>query len=156
MKKFRSVIVLFVLLMMAIIQTNVKAESIHAKLSSLADTTKIFPDTSTWVLTKILGTKSTKQHTGAKIFVMIDASQKKVSGYTACNFIKGSIFIKDSTISIKSVTGGDRICDEHTMEVEKIFLAIFQKSTSWKIVNNMLYLYDEGTLMLEFKSASEK
>ena len=67
MKELKLVIVAFALIIMAMLQSNIEAAPTKADYSPLADsaTIKVFPDTSTWVLTKILGTKSTKQHTGA-------------------------------------------------------------------------------------------
>ncbi len=116
---------------------------------------KAFPDTSTWVLSKIHGSKS-KQHAGNKLFIHINMTEKKVSGYTSCNFIRGSVSVKDTVISITEITLGKRVCDEATSEMEMDFVKTIEKATSWKVSEGILSLYDRGILIMEFKSAGRK
>lgn len=150
MKEFRIIIPVIVLLVLGILKMNLEAASLSTNSST------IFPDTINWVLTKIPENKTMKQHTGAKVFIRINTTKKMLSGYTSCNSIKSKVVLQDSTISITEVVAGNRVCDERTMGMEKLFRKIIQKSTSWKIVNNMLYLYENGNLLLEFKSENGK
>jgi heat shock protein HslJ len=156
MKAFKVVITVIVLLILVVIKTKIEAAPIPAISATIDSTSKaIFPDT-IWVLVKVPENKAMKQHTGAKVFIRINTTKKMISGYTSCNSIKGKVMIKDSTISFSDLVGGERVCDERTMEMEKLFKVILQKSNSWKSSDNMLYLYENGTLILEFKMENEK
>jgi heat shock protein HslJ len=139
-------IILLTALFIAIISANVFAEG--PKL------TEAFPDTSTWILVRMGGAKA-KQQTGNKIFITVDKKEQKVSGYTSCNFIRGQVSMKDSTISFPELSFGKRVCDEATTDLEKQLLENFQKANSWAIKDNILYLYDKGILILEFKTTGK-
>jgi heat shock protein HslJ len=157
MKAFKVIITVIVFLILVVFKTKIEAAPILAISTTIDSTSKtLFPDTTNWVLVKVPENKTMKQHTGAKVFIRINTTKNTVSGYTSCNSIKGKVMIKDSTILFTEVVGGERVCDERTMEMEKLFKVILQKSNSWKISDNMLYLYENSTLILEFKMENEK
>ncbi len=126
-----------------------------AEVLNLPSATEAFPDTSTWILVRIGGTKA-KQHTGTKVFITVDKKEQKVSGYTSCNYIRTLISLKDSTIKFSDITLGKRVCDDATAELEKTLQDSLQKCTHWKIEENILYLFDKGFLILEFKNPTSK
>lgn len=128
--------------------TDLFAEDKNQKL------TEAFPDTSTWILVRIGGAKA-KQHTGNKVFITIDKKEQKISGYTSCNFIRGQVSLKDTIIAFPDLMFGKRICDDAVSELEKQLLENLQKTSSWTIKENMLYLYDKGVLILEFKTVAK-
>ncbi len=152
MKKVKIILVL--LLALIFIQTKSQAESV-IKLEECQVQTGSFPDTSTWVLTKIHGSKS-KQHAGNKLFIHINTTEKKISGYTSCNFIRGQVSLKDTVIAISAITLGKRECDAATSEMEVDFVQTIEKATSWKVTEGILYLYKKGILIMEFKGANGK
>jgi heat shock protein HslJ len=161
MKKIKILTSAFLLLFVVVlIQTKSEADpKLKNKNSTFKiqdSVTSVFPDSSRWILTKMVGLKSKKQHTGMKTFIVIKKLKQKIAGYSSCNSLKGKVIIQDSTISISGILPGDRVCDDKTVEREKLFREILQKSTTWKINGNMLYLYENGKLILEFTSASEK
>ncbi len=114
-----------------------------------------FPDTSTWILNRIGGIKA-KQHTGSRVFITVDKADKKMSGYTSCNYIHGQVSIKDTLLSFKELSLGKRECDEATAAMEKELLDMLQKTDSWSIIGNELYLFTKRELILEFKQAEGK
>jgi heat shock protein HslJ len=132
--------------------TTIFAESINVIQENAAVS---FPDTSTWVLTRIGGSKA-KQHTGSKVFIAINKQDEKVSGYTSCNTFRGKMIVQDTSITFSGVINGKRVCDEATTLMEKKFFDTLQKTTSWKIEGTILHLYEKGILILEFKNASGK
>jgi heat shock protein HslJ len=152
MKKVK--IILVVLLALIFIETKSQAKSL-IKLKECTIQAGSFPDTSTWVLTKIHGSKS-KQHAGNKLFIHINTTEKKISGYTSCNFIRGQVSVKDTAIAISAITLGKRECDAATSEMEVDFVQTIERAASWKVVEGILYLYDKGILIMEFKTATGK
>lgn len=144
--KFNLLIIIFTV----IIAGNLLAEPLIEKPQPGVE---VFPDTSTWILTRIGGTKA-KQHTGSKVFITIEKKEKKISGYTSCNFIRGQVTLKDTTISFPELTFGKRECDQATTDLEKQLLETLQQATFWKIEENVLFLFHKGELILEFKNAN--
>jgi heat shock protein HslJ len=158
MKKIK--IVLIALLALILIQIKSSTASVVHKGQESFEQTVVsaaysLPDTSTWVLSKIHGSKS-KQHAGNKLFIHINTAEKKISGYTSCNFIRGKVSVKDTVISIAEITLGKRVCDEATSVMEMDFVKTIEKATSWKVSEGILYLYDKGILIMEFKTAGGK
>jgi heat shock protein HslJ len=158
MKEFK--IILLTLFLGTLIQTNTSAKETKknpdASNASSLEQGPAFPDSSSWILTRIVGIKTKKMHIANKAFILIQKSDQKLSGFTSCNFIKGIVTIQDSTISFTGVSPCKKQCDEATNMMEKIFRETLQKSNSWKIADNKLYLYENGSLILEFKSAIGK
>jgi heat shock protein HslJ len=114
------------------------------------------PDTSSWVLTRITGSK-VKQPTGRKVFLAINKAEEKLSGYTSCNFIKGKIaFTAATQLSVSEVLIGNRLCDEATSELELALVEALSKVTSWKIEDGKLFLYQNTELVLELKASHIK
>ena len=157
MKKIKMV--MLTLFLGALIQINLSAKETETdENSSKASKTdgSIFPDSSSWILVKIIGVKEKKMHIAHKAFILIKKDEKKLSGYTSCNFIKGVVSIKDSSISFSEISPLKKDCDEATSNMERLFRETLAKSTSWKISDHKLFLYDKGNLILEFKAPSEK
>lgn len=130
---------------------------LHAQAQNFnTSSTEVFPDTSSWVLVRMVGAKAKKQHVGNKTFIVLDKREQKISGYTSCNTFKGKSTLKDSTISIVEITIGKRVCDDLTSEMELQLKDFLEKSTTWKITNQTLYFYEKGVLIMEFKAAIER
>ena len=111
----------------------------------------IFPDSSAWILTKIVGVKSKKMTIGAKAFIIINKKTLKLMGYTSCNFLIGAVSFQDSTgIGFSAFSPLKRSCDTKTDKLEVLFRETLSKTTSWKIENNLLFLYANGAVILEF------
>ncbi len=144
-----KLIMIFAFLLGMLGTTTLKAKDGASRELSMAET---FPDTSTWVLSRIGGSKA-RQHTGSKVFITIDKKDSKVSGYTTCNYVRGQFAVGDTVISFSGLTLGKRVCDEATTELEKKLQEALAQANSWKIESNMLLLYDKGVLILEFKNA---
>ena len=150
----RNRIVLMVLFSIVFAQLDVlgaRLEKATAKFTIDVNGTISFPDSSAWILTKIAGVKPKKMTIGSKSFIIINKKEQKLSGYTSCNFINGKVDFKDSSsITITGIPPVKRSCDKVTDKMELLFIDKLHKTTSWKIVGNILYFYENGTVILEF------
>ncbi len=152
----KSKILILVLVSLALIQLNasrVNAKKVDSILNCSVPTNSSlsFPDSSAWILKKIVGVKSKKMTIGNKAFIIINKKEQKLTGYTSCNFIKGTVTFQDSSaIAFNNIAPLKRSCDDATDKIEALFISKIKKSTSWKIVGNMLYLYENENLILEF------
>lgn len=102
-----------------------------------------------WALQEIDGKKVTASNFARQIpYLEINTTANTFSGYAGCNSIGGKIFSERSLLRFTDVISTLMAC-QGTMEDE--FLAALQKTTSYELKDNSLFLICDGKTVLKFK-----
>ncbi|HEY0703596.1 MAG TPA: YbaY family lipoprotein [Candidatus Acidoferrales bacterium] len=111
----------------------------------------------TWKLTR-LGAQDVAASENQRVpYIVLDSSNKRVSGSGGCNRLNGSYTLDKQTIHFGPIASTMMACPSG-MDLEGNFLHALDKSHSWKIQGNELELQDEdGAFLLRFEAGpSEK
>lgn len=116
-----------------------------------APTTPKLPDSrleGQWKIYHIKGVKLLKNT--QTIYLNIDLQKKSISGNDSCNNFTGLIsLITDTQLTFGEITSTLRLCPE--IEYSSVFLTALQETTSYKIEDEKLQLFNqEGEEVLTF------
>jgi len=75
-----------------------------------------------------------------KLFIMIDTSEKRISGKTGCNSYFGNYTISRNDFTFGPIGATEMYCEENVMKIENSLFEAFRNTTSYNFDNNMLTL----------------
>jgi heat shock protein HslJ len=105
-----------------------------------------------WVPQK-LSQKTNELRFEREPYIQLDVETKnsgKMTGYGGCNQIQSSYSIDDKKIVFGPIMATRRYCEQ--MEFENNFTIALGKADTFRIAEDLLYLYQGETLLAEFKA----
>ena len=104
-----------------------------------------------WTLQQLNGKLVTPENFGQELpYIDIHTEIGSFTGFGGCNRMKGTVgLFEPGTISFSNVIETKMICVDGNQEGN--FMRALRSATSYKLKNNMLYLYKETAVILIFK-----
>ena len=100
-----------------------------------------------WILQKI---EDEKVNTD-RAFITFDIDMKRFGGKGGCNGMGGNLKVEGAKIAMSQIISTKMFCQD-TSKVENAFFAKLEEANRYEIKGEMLYLYDDETLLLELKA----
>ena len=101
-----------------------------------------------WALKKIHNPTGTEDVTG-KAFIKFDEEKKSAGGNGSCNSFGSSLSIEGNTVQFKNIFSTKMYCEE-VQQTENSFLNKLNEVNRFEIKGNVLSLYHDKKLLLEF------
>ncbi len=96
----------------------------------------------TWLLLEAKG-KAVKVPADARQpFILFQATEKRVNGYSGCNEFFGNFELKGDRLTFGPVGMTRRFCEGAAGDAEVAFLTVLGEARFWKIEKGMLVLLD--------------
>ena len=102
-----------------------------------------------WSLRELNG-KSTRAFKTEKDIHLIIQQNNSIKGFSGCNNFFGNSSINNDTLQFSQVGSTMMMCKN--MELESEFFSTLEKSKTYKIYGEYLYLYDSSKLIAKFES----
>jgi putative lipoprotein len=107
----------------------------------------------TWNLTRIGEKDVVISESQRQPYILLDSSNKRVTGSGGCNRINGTYTLEKQNIHFGPIASTMMACPGG-MDLEGVFLQTLDKSHRWKIQGNELELWDEeNVFLLRFEAA---
>jgi len=104
-----------------------------------------------WKLLEIDGKKIKIPSNVRELHFVLRNDGKTVKGFSGCNNFMGSYKVNGNNIEFGPMAGTRKFCKE-TMDIEKAFLQVFDKTNNYKIFGEHLELYHNNKLIAKFES----
>lgn len=100
---------------------------------------------SQWILYKIKTKDGTKTFSVSKANIQFNTTSNIITGNTDCNDLNASFIQSNQQLSFSSITTTKMACKKRS--IEPYFLEMLQKTNTFKIKKNILYLYNGNYLL---------
>lgn len=94
-----------------------------------------------WVLRTLNDTKVFTPESGKDIYILLEKGSNEANGSGGCNNFFASYTISGEFIKFGPVASTEMFC-ENSMDTEKDFFKVLEKTSLYRIKNNFLYLSD--------------
>lgn len=110
----------------------------------------------TWILTHLTGAPLQQPPGPRLLFLRLDRQLERVKGFGGCNTFFGAYTLDKGEIDISGL-GSTRMDCPGRMELERRFLKALERTSSWRILDDRLQLFDpEGRIVAELQAAPEE
>ena len=113
-----------------------------------ADQSRLFGNK--WWLTKIYTNEGTRTIADKKPFVRFDKEKNSAGGNGSCNSFGSTLKLDNNRISITEIFSTKMYC-EGVQAIEDLFLGDLGRVNRYELKGNILLLYQDKELLLEFE-----
>lgn len=103
-----------------------------------------------WELVEADGTPVAPPVGAKRPFLKFDPKEKRAAGFAGCNNFFGDYTLEGATLRIGPLASTRRACPDLEMSLEKAFLAVLEKTRSWRIDGDTLLLLDDSGVIARF------
>lgn len=114
---------------------------------NMSTTNKPLYDTK-WLLKEIVNNGSTEQ-VNTKAFIRFDQAKASAGGNGSCNSFGSNAAVNGSEVKFSNIFSTKMYC-EAVQQIENKFLGSLEQVNNYKINGNMLSLYKDKELLLQF------
>jgi heat shock protein HslJ len=103
-----------------------------------------------WILSVMNDTKVTLYPKDSTVFIEFDAKAGKTHGKGACNTFTSAFNVSGASIAFTNFAQTKLMC--RAEEIEQIIFSFYKKSITYKVEDNMFYIYEPDGAYIGFKA----
>lgn len=112
----------------------------------------INPEKVEWHLVEMGGAAAVPLLDGKRPTMLLDAQQRKVTGFSGCNHYFGSYELDGATLKFGSLGATRKACPDKESVIEQNFFDILANTREWRLREGVLLLIDGGDVLGRFNA----